>query len=296
MSIPHEFDYTRPGSLSEALAVLGESGADARPLAGGTDLLPRLRDGLEHPSVLVDLKAIRELAGIRAEEDAVTLGALATFTDLVESQEVADSLPVMVEMARLMGSVGIRNRATIVGNICSGVPSCDSGPVLLVCDARVHVAGPEGAREIPLSEWFVAPRSTSLGRSEIVTGVSLQRPGPGHGGCFVKLRRSSGEDLAQASVAALALPDGSYRVAFGAVAPTPVRAGRIEEALRGRAIDGDALVEVRGLVSEETSPICDIRASREYREHMLPVMLERALLAAASRRDGEGPPYGEALL
>jgi len=296
MSISHEFDYRRPGSLAEAHELLRDAGEGACLLAGGTDVIPWLRDGLARPKLVVDIKGLPELEGISVADGVLTIGALATFADVLHSHLVHDGLPVLGEMARLMGSTGIRNRATIVGNICSGVPSCDSGPVLLACEATVRVSTPEGERAVPIDEWFLGPKSTALGTQEVVLGVSMPVPDRRHGGCYVKLRRNRGEDLAQAGVAVMALAGRSYRVAFGAVAPTPVRAKRIEALLEGHDIDEALLGEARSLVPEETAPIGDIRASQEYREHVLPVMLERALRAAADRRDGSGPPYGASLI
>jgi len=296
MSISHEFDYRRPGSLEEAHELLREAGDGAALLAGGTDLVAWLRDGVVLPSLVVDLKGVPGLGEIVESGGSISLGALVTFADAIDSEVIRGRLPLIWEMARVMGSTGIRNRATISGNICSGVPSCDSGPVLLVLEAVVRVSAPGGEREAPINDWFKGPKKTDLRSGEIVVGLSIDAPGEGHGACYVKLRRNRGEDLAQAGVAVLALPDMSYRVAFGAVAPTPVRARRIESCLAGRHMDDAALVEAVGLVTEETSPIGDIRASLEYREHMLPVMLTRALRAAAARRDGDGPAYGTSLI
>lgn len=295
MSISHEFDYVRPGTLDGAVAALAAAGGRASVLAGGTDLVAWLRDGLIEPSLVIDLKGIEGLSGIAAG-DSLSIGALVTFADIIDSPLIAEKAPIMAEMARVMGSTGVRNRATIVGNICSAVPSCDSGPVLLVLDAVVQVVGPGGARQLVVTDWFLGPKKTALQEGEIVVGLTVPTSEARQGGCYVKLRRNRGEDLAQAGVAVMALPGPSYRVAFGAVAPTPVRARRIEAALSGREVDGSAVAEAKRLVPEETAPIGDIRASREYREHMLPVMLERALRAAAARRDGSGPPYGTPLI
>jgi len=226
----------------------------------------------------------------------VVVGALATFTDLIDSADLRAKLPLLWEAARRMGSVGVRNRATLAGNICSAVPSCDGGPPLLVHEARVRVHGPGGAKEIPIAEWFLGPKKTPLTPGEIVTGVAIPIPHAGHGGCYVKLGRYRGEDLAQASVAVLALPEHRYRIAFGAVAPTPVRARKIESLMYGRALDDALIAGAARLVTEETCPITDIRASREYRAHMLEVMFERGVRAAVARLSGGGPAYGTALI
>ena len=296
MPIAHEFEYVKPETIEEAVGILNEHGSGTQLLAGGTDVVPGLRDGLTKPGLVIDIKGIAGLAGIECEQGILQVGALATFTDLIESELVRKDIPLLREMAMTVASVGVRNRATIAGNICSAVPSCDGGPVLLVLDASIHVTGPSGKRTIPVAEWFTGPKTTALGGAEIVTSISLPVPQEGHGAAYVKLGRYRGEDLAQASVAVLALPDREYRVAFGAVAPTPVRAFGIEELLRGKVLDDALIVDAMRLVPDETAPIADIRASREYREHMLPIMLERGLRAAVARLAGDGPQYGATLV
>ncbi len=292
MPIAHELEYARPGTVGEALGLLEKHGSGARLLAGGTDVVAALRDGNLTPEIVIDIKAIPGLAAMTCNADIVRLGALTTFTDIIESADVLEHAPLLHEMAVTVASLGVRNRATVVGNICSAVPSCDSGTILLVHEASVHVVGPKGERAIPITEWFTGPKRTALGSAEIVTSVSLPVPQAGYGGAYVKLGRYRGEDLAQASVAVLALGDGSYRVAFGAVAATPVRAPKIEALLGGAELNDGVIEDAKKLVAEETSPIADIRASREYRAHMLPVMLERGLRAAVERRAGGGTAYG----
>ena len=296
MPIAHEFEYLKPGSVEEAVRLLDEGGPGARVLAGGTDVVSELRDGLIAPDLLVDIKGIAGLDAISFEDDVLAIGALATFTDIIESPAVRHHFPVLWEAAGTVGSVGIRNRATMAGNICSAVPCCDAGPPLLVYEATVRLTGPDGARSIPITEWFLGPRETALGPAGIVTSIAVPRPADGHGGAYVKLGRYRGGDLAQASAAVLALPANRYRVAFGAVAPTPVRASRIESAIEGRE-PADALIEeARVLVPMETSPITDVRASEAYRAHMLPIMLERGIRAAVERLGGVGPAYGTRLV
>jgi carbon-monoxide dehydrogenase medium subunit len=296
MSITHDLDYARPGTLAEACEMLARAGHGAQVLAGGTDLVGWMRDEMVAPRLLVDIKRIPGLADVFVRGDSLVVGALVTFTRLLECVIVRQHFPLIREMAGAMASVGIRNRATLAGNICSAVPSCDGGPVLLAYEARVGVHGPGGAREVPITEWFQGPRKTALLPGEIVTEIAIPLPSGAHGGCYVKLGRYRGEDLAQASVAVLALPERRYRVAFGAVAPTPVRARRLEALMNGRVLDDALIGEARRLIPEETAPITDIRASREYRAHMLGVMFDRGVRAAVARLSGGGPAYGTALI
>ena len=294
MVIPHEFEYVRPNTLAEAARALADCSGSARVLAGGTDLVPWLRDDAVHPDLVVDIKSIEGLHDLAVEDQTMTIGSLVTFTDLMESLVVAEHAPLLAEAAETVASPGIRNRATVVGNICSAVPSCDAGPVLLAYDTQVHLVGPAGTRTVPIQEWFVGLRQTARRDDEIVTHLTIELPT--HGGCYVKLMRYGGEDLAQAAVAIVVDDAHDYRVAFGAVAPTPVRAHAVEDAIRGKAPTSDVTAEAVALVRSEISPITDLRATAEYRAHMCEVMLARGLVAADERRNGHGPAYRTRLI
>jgi carbon-monoxide dehydrogenase medium subunit len=275
---------------------LGHDGGEVRLLAGGTDLVAWLRDDVVAPDLVVDLKAIPDLHRISVDEGRATIGALVTFSDLLESEAISTALPLIGEMAATVGSTGIRHRATLVGNICAAVPSCDAGPVLLAYEAVVEVAGRNGARRVPVTEWFRGPRRTALGDDEIATGVTIAVPEGGHGGAYPRLSRYRGEDLAQASVAVVVTRGHHYRVAFGAVAPTPVRARRIEAFLDGKPLSPEVIAGASALVPDEISPITDMRATREYRLAMSEVMLRRGLESAVARLAGDGPAYGTRLM
>jgi CO/xanthine dehydrogenase FAD-binding subunit len=296
MALAHQFEYFRPSEIQEAVGILSQAGDRAQILAGGTDLIPWIGEELLFPEVLVDIKGIGELPGIVMGEHDIRIGALVTFSELIDSDLIRQRLPVVFEMARTVASPGIRNRATLVGNICSAVPSCDAGPVLLVHQAEVMVQSASGERSVPMKEWFLGPRKTALQVGEVVTGVLLPLPERKQNGCYVKLGRYRGEDLAQASVAILALPDDRYRIAFGAVAPTPVRAPRTESLIAGNELTDEIIAQAQRLAPEEIVPITDIRATERYRLHMVTVMLERGLRAARHRLADEGPPYGTRLI
>ena len=221
----------------------------------------------------MDIKGFDELKGIGLKNRALVIGALATFSDVLESELVAQKFPLLREMAGMVASNGVRNRATLVGNICSAVPCCDAGPVLQVYNAVVHVRGPNGKRKIPIGQWFVGPRKTARRPGEIATSVSIPPPGKKNAGCFVKLKRYRGEDLAQASVAVLVLAGREYRLAFGAVAPIAVRGPRTEALLKGQKLSADLLEEAGKIAVEEVVPITDIRSTKEYRALMVEVMV-----------------------
>jgi len=292
MPIAHEFAYLKPASLEDAVALLAEHGDGARVLAGGTDVVALLRDDATAPEVVVDIKGIDGLADIRIAGDRLFIGPLATFTDLIESKLIREIFPLFYEVAVKVASKGIRNRATIVGNICSAVPSCDAGPALLVYDAQVLILGPNGERTVHIDEWFTGSKKTDLQSGELVIGLDMSSLEQACGGSYVKLGRYRGEDLAQASVAVLISPDYEYRVAFGAVGPVPVRARKLEAAIKGDEPTDEVLEIARKFIARETSPITDIRATAEYRAHMLEVMLERGIRAAVARLNGGGSDYG----
>ena len=294
MVIAHDFGYVLSASLEDALTSLATDGS--RVLAGGTDVVPWLRDELIEPKLLVDIKAISGLAEIGRAGNRLIFGPLVTFSDLIDSDLVRDKDPMLSEMAHQVASVGVRNRATVVGNLCSAVPSLDAGPALLVYDTVLHIAGQDGGRTVPLTEWFVGPKETRLRGGEMVVGVTVQLPSDNHAAVFVKLARYSGEDLAQANLAILVTAGHEYRIAFGAVAPRPFRAATLETRLRGRPLTDDLIADVKVLVDGEISPITDVRASAEYRTHMCRVMLDRGLRAAVDRLSGLGPPYPTRLI
>ncbi len=292
--IANEFEYRRPTTLPEATKYLAEHPGSVRILAGGTDLVAALRDDPLAPDLVVDIKAIPDLNEIRLDGDTLHIGTLVTFTEIIESDLVAEHAPLLAEMAETVASPGIRNRATMVGNICSAVPSCDAGPVLLALDTTVHLTGPNGERSVDINDWFVGLRKTARTDDEVVTHLTIKLRK--HSGVYVKLMRYAGEDLAQAAVGIVTYPDNTYKVTFGAVAPTPIRSSRIEETLSGKELSDELVAEVRAMVPDEISPITDIRATAEYRTHVTAVALDRGLWAARGRLRGDGPAYGTRLI
>ena len=292
MSIACEFEYAKAGSLKDALRLLARRvPGGSMPLAGGTDLVAWLRDDAVEPGQLVDIKGLAELRGIRLRGGRLWLGANTTFSEIVESPLVRRHAPVLAEAGGMVASVGVRNRATVAGNICSAVPCCDSGPALLAYGASIHVVTARGRRTISAARWFVGPRRTALPRGGLVTGISL--PVAKHAGAFAKLKRYRGEDLAQASVAVRVDARGGWQVAYGSVAPTPVRGPKVERLLKGvKKPDAALLKKASALAEAEIAPITDIRSSEVYRRMMVGVMLRRAVQLAVRRMAGRGPDYG----
>ena len=295
MSILVDFSYHKPKALDEALGLLSRFNGRARLLAGGTDLVCGLRGEQPDLEAVIDLKGLPGLDGITQVDQVLRIGALATFTELAESPLVRQHAPLLVDAALQMGSMGIRNRATLVGNLCSAVPCCDGAPPLLAMDGRLLLAGPSGRRSLPIHDWFLGPRRTALQSGELVLGLEVPLLGA-QGAAYVKLGRTCGQDLAQVAVALLALPGGTFRVSFGAVAPRPLRGVRTEQLLSGGPRDAQHLASVAQVAREEVSPIDDVRASKAYRLHMTGVMVQRAVAVALERLEGRGPALGTTLI
>jgi len=295
MPLIHDFEYHKPKTVSQALKLLAKF-KKATVLAGGTDIIAEIKEEMIAPEALIDIKGLSELSKIEFKNGKLTIGALVTFAEIIESKIINSKFPVLAEVARTVGSVGIRNRATMVGNICSAVPCMDSGPVLSAYEAVIEIRGARGKRKIKIGDFFLGPRKTALKKGELVTGISLPLPDKKHAGCYVKLGRYSGEDLAQASVLIIALPGKTYRVAFGSVGPTPIRARKIEKLLNGQELNDVLIEKAKSMILQTVTPITDIRATKEYRLQMCQVMFERGIKAAAGRLAGNGPEYGERLI
>lgn len=280
--------YHRPRTLAEAQSLKAKT-AHARYVAGGTDLLARMRSGLEAPATaLISLRSLPELAAITAN-GATSIGAMATLTDVSEHPAVGEGYPVLVQAVRRIGSVQIRNAATLGGNLASAAPCADSAPALLVLEARVRIAGRDGHRDLPLAELFTGPRETCLGPEEVLTAILLDPPRPGARGVFLKKTRVH-VDLALVSVAVLIELDADretcsrVRIAAGSVAPTPVRLPEVESLLAEEKITPEVVARAQELAREGIAPISDVRASADYRRHMTGVLLSRALSTLADRR------------
>ena len=289
-----QFDYAKPKHLNEVLEIISKY-LNPFILAGGTDLVDMIKEGIVHPDIVVDLKGIEQFKQITFKNEILSIGAGVTFSELIESKIIREHFPVIAELSRTVASLGIRNRATMIGNICSAVPCMDSGPLLVAYDATIITAGPKGERKIPAEKWFIASRKTAIEKGEIVTGVTITSPDK-HGSCFVKLGRYEGEDLAQVNLIILALKDGTFRIAFGSVAPVPIRAKKIEQLINGQSVTPSLIEEACKLIEQEIKPITDIRATKEYRMHMAKIMFERGLNAAISRLNGGGPEFGKSLI
>lgn len=278
------FDYVRPTSFSEALTLWAEHGDSARLLAGGTDLNVALRHGKITTALVIDLKDVAELQSqIRIDGDALYVSAGATMTELWAFLKQNNLFPSLQAAAAVVGSIQIRNRATLIGNICNASPAADTVPVLAALGTRVEISGPDGTRSRPVEEFIQGNRKIDLGRGEIVTSVRIKMPSVDQGCAFDRITRRRGVDLATANMCCVVNTGGDVTFAFGAVSPRPLVLRDSSGVFHDRtATDDDRARKIQQL-AEQASPISDVRASAEYRSAMLCVMATRSLKVAQAR-------------
>jgi carbon-monoxide dehydrogenase medium subunit len=281
-----KFEYLAPQTSEEACSFLSQYKDKAKILAGGTDLLPKMKQDIERPQYLVDIKNIDGLSSIDYNErDGLWLGALVTISDLVASPIVNHTFGILGEAARTMASRQVRNRATIGGNLCNASPAADTAPALISLGGQASIVGLNGERVVPLEGFFSGPGRSVLRGDEILNGIQVPNPLPHTGGAYLKLSLRE-KDLATVAVAALITLDSEgticedARVVLGAVAPTVIRAFKAEKALMGKTVTEDVIQESAQMASEESLPITDIRGSAEYRKEMVAVQARRAIKRA----------------
>jgi CO/xanthine dehydrogenase FAD-binding subunit len=273
------FAYERPSNLTDAIELLVTHGTAARPLAGGTDLIIRLRDRSIAAEVVVDVKRVPELApGLRRQGDRLVIGANTVMTDIAADPTVRERFAALAEAAEVVGSVQIRNRATLAGNLCNASPAADTAPPLLVYGAEVVVAGPDGTRRIPIDDWFVRSGVTTLRGGELVTAIVLPLVDGPCGSTHVRRTRRRGHDLASVTLACAVRPDGSASVAYGSVGPRPWLVRDDSGTLGDPRASAEARLSVLDRLFAAAAPSpTSMRASPEYRLAMLRVLGMRAL-------------------
>jgi carbon-monoxide dehydrogenase medium subunit len=280
----HPFSYARPSTLSEAFALLERNGDRAALLAGGTDLVVELRNRSRRPEVVIDLKRVAEIQpAITTSGRSLTITAATSMTDVQDNEHVQAHFPALVDAAATVGSIQIRNRATLAGNICHASPAADTAPALLVYDATLNLASARGTRRVKLDEFFVGPRQTALHAGEIVTSIELPLPRERRAAQSARITRRRGVDLATISLCCMVEASGRTRFAFGAVGPRPFVVADATGVLADPSASDGAKDEALGGLIAHASPISDVRGSREYRAAMLLVMSRRALRACIER-------------
>jgi carbon-monoxide dehydrogenase medium subunit len=281
------FQYARPNSISEAIALLRDVDG-ARLLNGGTDLLVGLRKGTLRPPLVVDVKRATDLEpGIDERNGMLHISATTPLTQVIADERVRAHFPALVDAAQVVGSIQIRNRATLAGNVCNASPAADTATPLLVYDAVVLVVGPDGERRIPLDGFFVAPGRTQLAAGELVTAIELPLPVDRVGAAFARMTRRRGVDLATVNLCCAVSSAGATRFAFGAVGPRPFIVADESGELASLGQGSEAQERALRNLTEQATPISNVRASREYREQMLFVLSRRALERARGALRGD---------
>jgi aerobic carbon-monoxide dehydrogenase medium subunit len=275
------FEYFEPASLPEALALLARYQGRAQPLAGGTDLLVELREQLRRADCVVNIKKIPGIGELGFDaRDGLHIGALVTAREIELSPVTQRYYSSLVQAARELGSIQVRNRATIIGNVCRASPSADTLPPLIADGAVVSIHAANGTRRVLLEEFFTGAGKTVLQPDELVTEVVVPAPPPRTGKVYIKHGRRKAMELATVGVAVTLTLEGEIRIVLGAVAPTPIRARKAEDLVRGRKIDAALIERAAQAAMEESRPISNVRASAEYRRDMVGVLTRRAVQRA----------------
>jgi len=268
--------YFKPSSLSEAVEAL-QSG-NAKPLAGGTDLLINMRNGVDKPELLVDIKKLEELNVFSADgKKGMTIGARIDLNFLIDSSDVRKRYPLLTESAQTIATYQLRNRATLAGNICNASPAADMAPALYVLGAYVVINGPTGERKLPISDFITGVKRTALKEGELVVRIEIPEAASGKM-AFLKKQRYRGHDLATVNVAGIADPsEKTLRVCIGACAVTPVLLKGTDELYKESKNTDELADRVAELAQKSISPIDDVRSSAEYRRDMASVYIKRLI-------------------
>ena len=279
------FDYYEPETLKEAVTLLGRHNGQASILAGGTDLLIEIKEQIRFPEFVINIKKIPGLDHLTYEDGVgLRIGALVTARAVETSPVIIEKYAGLAQAVIELGSIQIRNRATVIGNLCRASPSADTPPPLIADGASVTIFGPAGERELPLEDFFTGPGQTVLANDEILKEVAVPSPPPRAGKVYIKHGRRKALELATVGVAVAVNLKGEVcehiQIVLGAVAPTPIRARTAEDTLRGTVIDEKAIEAAAHAAMEESRPISDVRSSAEYRREMVRVLTGRAVRRA----------------
>ena len=281
------FEFYQPASLAEASRLLKEKGPGGRFLAGGTDLVIAMKEKGLLPKYIVDLKRLPGLSGIRENnDDTITIGALTTMYAIETSPVIKKKYPFLAQSAAEVGSIQIRNRATVGGNMANATPSADVAPALIALNASAKIVGTADERALLMEEFFRGPGQNAMSADEILTEITIPKTGPRLVGEYIKFSPRDMMDLAYIGVAvAYNLASDKkcegVRIVLGAVAPTPIRAKNSEALLEGKVLTEELAEKVGDEAARESKPISDVRSSADYRRAMVGVMTKRAILNAA---------------
>jgi len=285
-----EFDYLQCLTLADALAFLAQHQEKAKILAGGTDLIVKMKIGSVQCEQVISIQNIEELNYLRSDTDSLKIGAVTTLREVEGSEVVKARYSALFEAVRSMAATSVRNMGTIGGNLCNGSPAADTAPPLLVFDATVNLASKCGERIVPITEFFLGPGKTTLAVDEVLTEITIPMPGEYTGSSFLKLGRVAA-DIAKISVAVFIQRSGQTcsvcRIALGSVAPVPLRVPEAEAMLVGNTVTPELIIAVAKTAATLIRPITDNRSTSSYRSKVSPIILEEAITAAWQRSGGE---------
>ncbi len=288
--ITGNFEYHRPGSVDEVIALLSEHGDEGQIIAGGHSLIPMMKLRLATPSHLIDLQAIGGLKGIGEDGGELVIGPMTTQAEIINSALLSDKCPILAETAALIADPQVRNCGTIGGNCANGDPGNDMPAVMMALNASYVLTGTGGERTVAARGFYEAAYFTARKDDELLTGIRIPTPAAGHGHAYEKLKRKVG-DYATAAAAVVLTMDGgscaSAAIALSNVGQTPLYAEAASQALTGTPVDADAIASAVGLAKGIAEPVADMRGSVEYRTEMAGVMTARAIEAALTRAQGK---------
>ncbi|PKO22794.1 MAG: hypothetical protein CVU38_07480 [Chloroflexi bacterium HGW-Chloroflexi-1] len=284
----HEFTYLEPRTVDEAVALLHEHGDRAKLLAGGTDLLVQLKIERIKPDVVIAIHKLPGLKGIVRADGETRIGALTTIRAIRENRCIGEDYPALADACRAFSTTQVQVMGTVGGNLCNGSPASDSAPPLIAFGAELELTGPAGVRRVPAEDFFTGPGQTVLGRDELLTSIILPAPRPGAGSAFLKMSRVAA-DIAKANAAVALMREGDRivdcRLAYGSVAPTPMRAKKAESLLTGQLFTPELVARAAQTAADEITPIDDVRSTAWYRRQVVDAMTQDGLNQAWARAD-----------
>jgi carbon-monoxide dehydrogenase medium subunit len=285
--IPPAFEYLRPATIPEAIALLQQHGEDAKILSGGQSLIPMMKLRIARPAYLVDINRIAGLSYVKEEGGFLKIGGLTREAELEASPLIHSKYPILVDTTHVIADPQVRNLATVAGNLAHGDPANDHPATMLALGAQVVATGARGERVIPIEEFFLSLFSTALQPGEILTEIRIPVPPARSGGAYFKLERKVG-DFAKAAVAAQVTLDDKgavQRAGIGLtnVGATPIKAKKAEDFLRGKKLDAANIAQAAQLAADEAQPSSDLRGPAEYKKGLVKELAKRALSRAAER-------------
>jgi len=284
------FDYATARSVDEAVSLLAKYGDQARPLAGGTDIIVAVREGRRKVAMLVDIKSIPEVNQLSFDmAQGLTIGAAVPCYRIYDDQEIAAAYPGLIDAFSLIGGTAIQGRASVGGNLCNASPAADTIPALIAHEATCVIAGPNGRREMPVEQFCTGPGRTALQNGEFLVALRMPPPRPNSGGQYLRFIPRNEMDIAVVGVGARVVLNQdqtsfvSARIALGAVAPTPLFVEAAGAVLAGKPVSDDSIQQAAEAAQAAARPIDDMRGTAQYRKHLVGVLTRRALRGAIQR-------------